>query len=149
MLKTYSGNITPADDVIFVFGSNPTGWHGGGSARVAVKQFGAIFGQGEGLQGNSYALPTTELRKEYQVKGYNQSIPAPKIIDSIKEMYNCALLHPDKKFCIAYRSQVDEVTLCGYSGGQLMSMFKEAAGENGYPDNVYFSQEWVNSGCLE
>lgn len=148
-MKNYTGNIRPANDVIFVFGSNPTGWHNGGSAAVAMKLFGAVYGNGEGLQGNSYALPTTELRKEYQVKGYNQSIPAPKIIESIKKMYECAKEHPDKKFCIAYRSQVDEVTLCGYSGGQLMSMFKEAAGEEGYPENVWFSEEWVKSGRLE
>ena len=148
-MKTFTVNLQPANDVIFVFGSNPTGWHGAGSAAVAVKLFGAVYGKGEGLQGNSYALPTTELRKEYQVKGYNQSIPAPKIIESIKKMYACAKEHPDKKFCIAYRSQVDEVTLCGYSGGQLMSMFKEAAGEEGYPENVWFSEEWTNNGIYE
>lgn len=47
-----------ADDEIFVFGSNLAGRHGGGAAWTAVKLFGAIKGQGVGLQGKSYAIPT-------------------------------------------------------------------------------------------
>lgn len=43
---------------IFVFGSNLAGHHAGGAARTALNRFGAIWGQGEGLQGNSYAIPT-------------------------------------------------------------------------------------------
>ena len=43
---------------IFVFGSNLDGRHGGGAAKDAVKYFGAVWGQGEGLQGQSYAIPT-------------------------------------------------------------------------------------------
>ena len=45
---------------IFVFGSNLAGRHGGGAARIALNRFGAIYGQGEGLQGNSYAIPTMQ-----------------------------------------------------------------------------------------
>lgn len=45
---------------IFVFGSNLSGHHVGGAARVALNRFGAIWGQGEGLQGNSYAIPTMQ-----------------------------------------------------------------------------------------
>lgn len=45
---------------IFVFGSNLAGRHGGGAARIALNRFGAIWGQGEGLQGNSYAIPTMQ-----------------------------------------------------------------------------------------
>lgn len=45
---------------IFVFGSNASGRHGGGAAAFAMQQFGAIWGQGEGLQGQSYAIPTME-----------------------------------------------------------------------------------------
>lgn len=41
---------------IFVFGSNANGMHGGGAARAAVNHFGAIWGQGHGLQGQSYAI---------------------------------------------------------------------------------------------
>lgn len=45
---------------IFVFGSNLAGMHGGGAARVAMNRFGAIWGQGVGLQGQSYAIPTMQ-----------------------------------------------------------------------------------------
>lgn len=45
---------------IFVFGSNLAGQHAGGAARVAFNCFGAVWGQGEGLQGNSYAIPTMQ-----------------------------------------------------------------------------------------
>ena len=47
-------------DDIFVFGSNLAGHHAGGAARTAVKKFGAIMGQGVGLQGQSYAIPTMQ-----------------------------------------------------------------------------------------
>lgn len=43
---------------IFVFGSNLAGMHGGGAAYVAYQKFGAIMGQGVGLQGQSYGIPT-------------------------------------------------------------------------------------------
>ena len=43
---------------VFVFGSNLQGRHGGGAARAAHTHFGAIWGQGVGLQGQSYAIPT-------------------------------------------------------------------------------------------
>ena len=45
---------------IFVFGSNLAGAHAGGAARLANQKFGAIWGQGVGLQGNSYAIPTMQ-----------------------------------------------------------------------------------------
>ncbi len=62
--EDYQNRITPqfvktlADNEIFVFGSNLAGMHGGGAARIALNQFGAIWGQGVGLQGKSYAIPT-------------------------------------------------------------------------------------------
>ena len=46
------------ENEIFVFGSNLEGSHGGGAAAVAAKKFGAIWGQGVGLQGQSYGIPT-------------------------------------------------------------------------------------------
>ncbi|MDO4970563.1 MAG: hypothetical protein Q4E41_00505 [Bacteroidales bacterium] len=45
---------------VFVFGSNLAGHHMGGAARVAASKFGAVFGQGVGLQGQSYAIPTMQ-----------------------------------------------------------------------------------------
>ncbi len=52
-------NITELrDNEIFAFGSNLRGSHGGGAARLAYERFGAVLGQGVGLQGRSYAIPT-------------------------------------------------------------------------------------------
>ena len=48
------------ENEIFVFGSNLAGAHGGGAARIALQRFGAIWGQGVGLQGHSYAIPTMQ-----------------------------------------------------------------------------------------
>ncbi len=47
-------------DEVFVFGSNLAGMHGGGAAYAAFKQFGAVWGCGVGLQGQSYAIPTMQ-----------------------------------------------------------------------------------------
>lgn len=60
------GRFTPemirelAPNEVFVFGSNLSGFHGGGAARAAMNHFGAIWGQGIGLQGQSYAIPTMQ-----------------------------------------------------------------------------------------
>lgn len=45
---------------VFVFGSNLQGWHRGGAARAALEKFGAVWGIGVGLQGQSYAIPTMQ-----------------------------------------------------------------------------------------
>lgn len=51
--------ITELDDnEVFVFGSNIQGHHGGGAAALAFEKFGAEWGKGTGLQGQSYAIPT-------------------------------------------------------------------------------------------
>ena len=47
-----------AANEIFVFGSNLQGMHGGGAARYAHQHFGAVWGKGVGLYGQSYAIPT-------------------------------------------------------------------------------------------
>jgi hypothetical protein len=46
------------ENEVFVFGSNLQGSHGGGAAAAAVRYFGAIWGQGVGMQGQCYAIPT-------------------------------------------------------------------------------------------
>ena len=62
----YNRRFTPhfitrlEDNEIFVFGSNLSGFHGGGAARTALDAFGAVWGQGVGLQGQSYAIPTMQ-----------------------------------------------------------------------------------------
>ena len=54
----YVDTLNPNE--IFVFGSNRQGYHGGGAAAMAHMFFGAIWGQGVGLQGQSYAIPTMD-----------------------------------------------------------------------------------------
>ena len=60
----YNRRFTPnkimnlEENEIFVFGSNLRGQHGGGAARLAYQKFGAIWGKGVGMQGNSYGIPT-------------------------------------------------------------------------------------------
>lgn len=49
-----------ADNEVFVFGSNIAGSHGGGAARLAYERFGAVWGEGVGLHGQSYAIPTMQ-----------------------------------------------------------------------------------------
>lgn len=48
------------ENEVFVFGSNKGGFHNGGAAYFALVNFGAEYGNGEGLQGKSYALPTLD-----------------------------------------------------------------------------------------
>lgn len=48
------------NDVIFVFGSNEAGRHGLGAAQTALKRYGALYGQGYGLQGRSFGIPTKD-----------------------------------------------------------------------------------------
>lgn len=150
--KYYEGDITPSADTIFVFGSNPEGRHGAGAAAEAVSNFGAKYYQGRGLQGGSYGLVTVNLKagfKEpktgitYESAG-KRSIRPDQIINNIREMYNVAIANPTKKFKIGYRNTIS-VSLNGYTGFEMMDMFK-AAGV--VPENVYFSKEWVDTGKL-
>ena len=56
---------------IFVFGSNALGYHTGGASGTARKKFGAVWGQAEGLQGQSYAIPVDygrNVRKDVDVQ---------------------------------------------------------------------------------
>ena len=48
------------ENEIFVFGSNLAGSHGGGAARFAYERFGAVWGEGVGLHGQAYAIPTMQ-----------------------------------------------------------------------------------------
>ena len=59
--RTTSERITELQpNEIFVFDSNLAGTHGGGAALIAYRKFGAIMGQGVGLQGQSYGIPTMQ-----------------------------------------------------------------------------------------
>ena len=72
---------------IFVFGSNLAGMHGGGAAWIAYERFGAIMGQGVGLQGQSYAIPTMQGGVE-TIKPY------------VDEFIEFAKVHPELKFLV-------------------------------------------------
>ena len=72
---------------IFVFGSNLDGWHAGGAARAAVEHFGAVMGQGVGLQGQSYAIPTMQGGVE-------------TILPYVDEFIQFAESHPEYTFLV-------------------------------------------------
>lgn len=59
---------------IFVFGSNDMGHHDGGAARIALEKFGAVYGQGRGLQGRSYAIPTMSGSLDAIARGVDEFI---------------------------------------------------------------------------
>lgn len=88
----YGSRITPdwidhlKENEVFVFGSNPQGNHRGGAAAFAVKNFGAIIGQGEGLQGQSYAIPTTGDFTLFAM--------------AVQRFINFAAGHPDMRFLV-------------------------------------------------
>ena len=139
---SYEGNITPDEDTIFVFGSNPEGRHGAGAAKVAREVFGAKYGVGEGLTGNSYALPTKDLRVK-ENRGL-RSIPKETIVESIQKLYETARRMPDKKFKVAYRN-TNTASLNGYTGLEMIDMFKDAGP---IPSNIIFSKEWIDTGKI-
>lgn len=71
--------ISPTE--IFVFGSNKEGLHHGGAARYALG-FGAVIGIGEGLCGNTYAVPTMGTLDETQeavARFINTAISTPDL----------------------------------------------------------------------
>jgi hypothetical protein len=131
----YEGDIKPGPNTIFVFGSNLEGRHGAGAAKIAREQFGAIYGQGEGLQGNAYALPTKDLRVK-ENRGF-KSISPEQITESIKKLYEVARQNPDKQFKVAYRNTT-KTSLSGYTGLEMIEMFNQAGK---IPPNIVFSKE--------
>lgn len=85
--------ITPAritelkEGEIFVFGSNLEGAHGGGAALTAYRKWGAIWGQGTGLQGQTYGIPTMHGGPD-KIKPY------------VDEFIAFAKAHPGMKFLV-------------------------------------------------
>jgi hypothetical protein len=77
---------------IFVFGSNLAGRHGKGAALTARQQHGAIYGQGFGIQGHSYAIPT----KDEQLR----VLPLDRIDEYIRHFITDAVAHPELHFNI-------------------------------------------------
>lgn len=96
---------------IFVFGSNLQGRHAGGAARIALGRFGAILGQGVGLQGNSYAIPTMQGGVD-TIKPYTD-----EFIQFAKE-------HPELTF---YVTKIG-CGIAGFTFEEIAPLFKDALG---------------------
>jgi hypothetical protein len=80
-----------ASNEVFVFGSNLVGIHGAGAARDA-RAFGAIWGQGEGPQGQCYALPTK--------RSPHESLTLEEVNEAVQRFIEYADQHHDKQFLI-------------------------------------------------
>lgn len=141
-MRYYIGDITPSENTVFVFGSNPEGRHGAGAALIARLHFGAVYGVGEGLMGRCYALPTKDLRVK-QNNGY-RSISPSQIKESIRRLYFTARRFPKLDFKIAYRNTWKR-SLNGYTGYEMIRMFIEAGP---IPTNIVVSKEWYDTGLF-
>lgn len=106
---------------IFVFGSNAQGMHAGGAASFALDRFGAIWGQGEGLQGQSYAIPTME--------GLDR-IPA-----AVDRFILYAQQHPEYTFLVTPIG----CGIAGYREDQIAPFFKNALDM----PNIYLPQSFL------
>lgn len=125
-MRTYHQNGTlPQNGETFVFGSNLAGIHGAGAAKVAVK-FGAKYGVGIGMRGNTYAIPTKDQ--------YIQTLPIEDVEFRIREF--CEYTHnygQNKRFFVT-------AVGCGFAGfkdSQIAPLFKTAI-------NCSFPEEWMS-----
>ena len=94
---------------IFVFGSNLEGRHGGGAARIAYDKFGAIWGQGVGLQGQSYGIPTMHGGVDV-IKPY------------VDEFIDFAKSHQELKFLVTRIG----CGIAGFNDEEMAPLFKDA-----------------------
>ena len=111
------------ENEIFVFGSNLEGMHGGGAARAAYNKFGAVWGQGVGLQGQSYGIPTMHGGIE-EIKPY------------VDEFINFAKSHPELKFLVTRIG----CGIAGFSDNEMAPLFKDAI----EIENIYLPKRFYN-----
>lgn len=131
-MKTYKGFITKLEsNQIFVFGSNFNGVHGAGAAKYAHELFGAIWGQGEGLMGQSYGIVTVNLED----KGPRPNVPQVFIMEQIAKLYQYAVENPDKEFLVAYSGTGNNLN--GYSNEEMAFMFLQ---DGVIPSNMVFEE---------
>lgn len=117
-------NITAlADNEVFVFGSNLAGNHAGGAARVARERFGAVMGQGVGLQGRSYAIPTMQGGVE-TIRPY------------VEGFITFAKGRPQTKF---YVTRIG-CGIAGFKDEQIAPLFAQAL----HLENVFLPESFVN-----
>ena len=116
--------MTLKPDEIFVFGSNLDGYHGGGAARIAMDRFGAVWGQGVGLQGQSYAIPTMQ-------GGVNTIKPY------VDEFVAFAEQHPEYKFLVTRIG----CGIAGFANEQIAPLFQKALNV----ENIILPKEFVKA----
>ncbi len=97
------------ENEVFVFGSNLAGMHAGGAAHLAFRKFGAVWGQGVGLQGRSYAIPTMQEGVE-------------TIRPHVEAFIGFAREHPQLKFLV---TQIG-CGIAGFSPRQIAPLFESA-----------------------
>ena len=97
------------ENEIFVFGSNLAGSHGGGAARIAYEKFGAIWGQGVGLQGQSYGIPTMHGGTD-------------KIKPFVDQFIEFASQHPEYTFLVTKVG----CGIAGFTIAEIAPLFAEA-----------------------
>ena len=76
---------------VFVFGSNLSGIHGAGAAKIAVDKFGARWGQPVGIQGKTYAIPTKS-------EGITRTLTLKEIEPYVNEFIMYAVYHVGNTF---------------------------------------------------
>lgn len=112
------------DREVFVFGSNLAGIHGAGAAKVALEKFGAVYGQGIGRQGRSYAIPT----KDTKIK------PLP--IEEIRKHVEVFLAHAEKRPLVVFLVTKIGCGLRGLTPDDIAPMFTN------HPFNVILPREF-------
>lgn len=116
------------ENEIFVFGSNLNGNHAGGAAYLAVEKFGAQMGNPEGIQGQSYAIPTLDNNMD--------RINLTDLEQSICRFYQYAEENPGKVF---YMTKIG----CGIAGYELSDIATVVNCRN-IPDNVIIPEEFTH-----
>lgn len=117
--------ISLENDEIFVFGSNESGYHGGGAAHLAFKKFGAKWGLGFGPSRDTFAIPTKSWFIKDVLKLDVIKIYIERFIDFAKE-------NPEYKFLV---TQIG-CGLAGYKPDEIAPLFKSAVNM----DNIYLPQ---------
>lgn len=135
-------NITPSQinslkpNEIFVFGSNLDGNHAGGAARFAVMKFGAEMGNGIGLQGQSYAIPTLS-RPAFRMEDLEDiKLPIEEIGQYVKAFIGFAQNHQDMYF---YVTPIG-CGIAGFKESEIAPLFKECINM----ENVALPQSFVD-----
>lgn len=111
---------------IFVFGSNTRGLHYSGAALYANQAYGADMGVGEGLTGDSYALPTCS--------GPQTPSPRGDVRAACERFRRFAIDHPEHDFLLT-------AVGCGIAGFDVVEV---AEWLGVMPDNVYVQAKLVD-----